>query len=199
MKTIVFATKNQGKVKEIKEILKGLSVEVLTMEEAGISIEIEEHGTSFEENAILKAEALTKYTDAIVLADDSGLEIDALNGEPGIYSARYLGEDTSYSFKNQKILERLKGLSKGERSARFVCAIAAASSQIETMTTIGFMEGYIGEEAKGDNGFGYDPIFFIEPGISTAQMSKEAKNEISHRGQALRFMAEKLKPLLEDE
>ena len=199
MKTILFATKNQGKVKEIKEILGDLPVRVITMQEAGIDIEIEEIGKSFEENAILKAEALKEYTDAIILADDSGLEIDALNKEPGIYSARYLGENTSYTIKNQTILDRLKNVPREKRTARFVCSIAAAGKSIETLTVTGIMEGYIGEEARGENGFGYDPIFFVEPyNTSTAELTPEQKNKISHRGKALRGMVEKLRPILED-
>lgn len=197
MKTILFATKNQGKVKEIKKILEGLPVEVITMEEAGIDVEVEETGTTFIENAILKAEALTQYTDAIILADDSGLEIDYLNKEPGVYSARYLGKETPYEEKNAILLDRLKDVPKAQRSARFVCAIAAASQGMVTLTTQATIEGYIGYEAKGKNGFGYDPIFFIEAyNTSTADLSPEVKNAISHRGKALRLMSEQLKEIL---
>lgn len=197
MKKILFATQNQGKVKEIKKILADLDVEVLTMSEAGINIDIEENGTTFEENAIIKAEALTAYTDYTVLADDSGLEIDYLGKEPGVYSARYLGKDTPYGIKNQIILDRLKDVPKEKRTARFVCAIAAAGKNIETMTTLGTIEGYIGYEAEGSNGFGYDPIFYIEEyGTSTSNLSPEVKNEISHRGKALRQMKAKLMLIL---
>lgn len=197
MRTILFATKNQGKVKEIKKILEGLPVEVITMEEAGIDVEVEETGTTFIENAILKAEALTQYTDAIILADDSGLEIDYLNKEPGVYSARYLGKETPYEEKNAILLDRLKDVPKAQRSARFVCAIAAASQGMVTLTTQATIEGYIGYEAKGKNGFGYDPIFFIEAyNTSTADLSPEVKNAISHRGKALRLMSEQLKEIL---
>lgn len=197
MKKIIFATQNQGKVKEIREILAGMPIEVLTMNEAGIDIDIEENGKTFEENAIIKAEALKDYTDAIILADDSGLEIDYLNKEPGVYSARYLGKDTPYEIKNQIILERLNEVPREKRTARFVCAIAAAGRNIETMTTLGVIEGYIGDEASGDNGFGYDPIFYVENlNKSTAELTAEEKNQISHRGQALKAMKDKLSKLI---
>lgn len=197
MKKIIFATQNQGKVKEIREILEGLPVQVLTMDEAGIDIEIEENGKTFEENAIIKAEALKAYTDAIILADDSGLEIDYLNKEPGVYSARYLGKDTPYEVKNQIILERLNDVPREKRTARFVCAIAAAGKDIETMTTLGVIEGYIGDEARGTNGFGYDPIFYVEGlGKSTAELTPEQKNQMSHRAQALNAMKDKISGLI---
>nr|WP_302598938.1 XTP/dITP diphosphatase [uncultured Cellulosilyticum sp.] len=197
MKQIIVATQNQGKVKEIKAVLGDLPVEVKTMGEIGIDIDIEENGTTFEENAIIKAEALTKYTDALVIADDSGLEIDYLNKEPGVYSARYLGKDTPYTEKNQIILERLENVEKEKRTARFVCAIAMAMKGKETQTAVEAMEGYIGYEAQGTNGFGYDPIFFV-PGLerSTATLTMEEKNEISHRAKALRVMKEKIKGML---
>lgn len=197
MKQIIVATQNQGKVKEIKAVLGDLPVEVKTMGEIGIDIDIEENGTTFEENAIIKAEALTKYTDALVIADDSGLEIDYLNKEPGVYSARYLGKDTPYTEKNQIILERLENVEKEKRTARFVCAIAMAMKGKETQIAVEAMEGYIGYEAQGTNGFGYDPIFFV-PGLerSTATLTMEEKNEISHRAKALRVMKEKIKGML---
>lgn len=197
MKKIVFATQNQGKVKEIREILADLNIEVITMGEAGIDIDIEENGKTFEENAIIKAEALKEYTDYIILADDSGLEIDYLNKEPGVYSARYMGKDTSYEIKNQKIIEKLEGVPKEKRTARFVCAIAAAGKGIETITTIGTIEGYIGYHPEGTNGFGYDPIFYVDQyGTSTANISPQQKNDISHRGKALRLMKERLQTIL---
>lgn len=192
MKKIIVATQNKGKVKEINEMLAGLNVEVQTMGEAGIDIDVEENGTTFEENAIIKAEAISKLTDAIVIADDSGLEIDYLNKEPGVYSARYLGKDTPYEVKNKMIMERLEGVPKEKRTARFVCAMALAEAGKETVTTYGTIEGYIGDHAEGENGFGYDPIFFVdELGTSTANISLEAKNKISHRAKALRAMIEK--------
>lgn len=198
MKKIIVATQNQGKVKEIKAVLSDLPVEVYTMGEVGLDMDIEENGTTFEENAIIKAEALTSYTDAIVIADDSGLEIDCLNKEPGVYSARYLGKDTPYTEKNQIILERLKDVKRQERTARFVCAIAMAMKGKETQTAVQTLEGYIGFEAEGTNGFGYDPIFFV-PGLerSTATLTMEEKNEISHRAKSLRVMKEKIKSMLD--
>lgn len=193
MKRIIFATGNAGKMKEIKEILSDLNAEVLSMREAGITVDIEENGTTFEENATIKANAVAQESSDIVLADDSGLEIDYLNKEPGIYSARYLGEDTSYQIKNQVILDRLAGVPKEKRTARFVCAIAAALPDGQVLVTRETVEGYIGEQPAGENGFGYDPIFYVdEYGCSTAELSEEQKNEISHRGKALRAMKEKL-------
>ena len=189
-KTVVFATGNQNKVREVRQILDGLDVEVRTMKEMGIASEPEETGETFEENVMIKAAAIADAVqDAIVLADDSGLEIDYLNGEPGIYSARYLGEDTSYEVKNAKLIERLEGVPKEERTARFVCAIACILPDGSRFTTRGTIEGYIGWEPAGENGFGYDPIFYVdEYGCSTAQMTPEQKNAISHRGNALRAL-----------
>ena len=161
------------------------------MKEAGIDADIIEDGKTFEENALIKARAIRDMSGCIVLADDSGLEVDALNKEPGIYSARYMGEETSYELKNANIIERLKGLSGEERSARFVCVIAAAFPDGSEETCRGTIEGQIGLEPAGENGFGYDPIFFVpEYGCTTAQLSPEHKNEISHRGKALRAMRE---------
>jgi XTP/dITP diphosphohydrolase len=189
-KTVVFATGNQNTVREVRQILDGLDVEVRTMKEMGIASEPEETGETFEENAMIKAAAIADAVqDAIVLADDSGLEIDYLHGEPGIYSARYLGEDTSYEVKNAKLIERLEGVPKEERTARFVCAIACILPDGSRFTTRGTIEGYIGWEPAGENGFGYDPIFYVdEYGCSTAQMTPEQKNAISHRGNALRAL-----------
>lgn len=189
MNKIIFATGNEGKMKEIKEILADLDCEVISMKEAGIYLDIEENGKTFAENALIKAREVAKYTDAIVLADDSGLEIDYLNKEPGIYSARYLGEDTSYLIKNKAILERLNGVERQKRTARFVCAIAAVFPSKEEITTLGTMEGYIAQKIEGENGFGYDPIFCADGfECSTAMLSMEQKNELSHRGKALREM-----------
>ena len=197
MRKIILATQNQGKVKEVKKILEGMPVEVMTMGEAGINIDIEENGTTFEENAVIKAEALKAYTDALILADDSGLEIDCLNKEPGVYSARYLGKDTPYEVKNQIILDKLKDVPKEERTARFVCAIALAGVGVETVATFGTIEGYIGYESRGENGFGYDPIFYVEgTEKSTAELTPDEKNAISHRAKALNEMKEKLKEVM---
>ena len=193
MSRIIFATGNEGKMREIREILAGMETEILSMKEAGLQSDAEETGTTFEENAIIKAKAMAAMTDDIVLADDSGLEVDYLNKEPGIYSARYLGEDTSYDIKNQAILDRMKGAPKEKRSARFVCAIAAVLPNKEVLVVRETIEGYIGYEVAGCNGFGYDPIFYVDEfGCSTAELSEEEKNKVSHRGKALRVMREKL-------
>ena len=195
---IVFATGNAGKMKEIRLILADLGMEIYSMKEAGIQTEVEENGTNFEENAVLKAKAIGEQTDAIVLADDSGLEVDYLNKEPGVYSARYLGEDTSYRIKNQSLIDRLDGVPEEKRTARFVCAIAAHLPDGRMLTTRGTIEGIIGYEERGEGGFGYDPIFYLpEYGCSTAELSMEKKNELSHRGKALRAMKEELKKALE--
>lgn len=196
---IVFATGNAGKVREVKAILADLNMEVLSMKEAGVSAQAEENGTTFSENAVIKAKDIAaKVPDAIVMADDSGLVVDALNGEPGIYSARYLGEDTSYSIKNANIIERLNGVPAEGRTARFMCAIAAVLPDGRVFTTEGAIEGYIGYEERGNGGFGYDPIFMVpEYGCSTAELSAEAKNAISHRGKALEAMKIKLQEVLE--
>lgn len=192
-RVIIFATGNEGKMHEIRQILGDMDVKILSMKEAGISVDIIEDGTTFEENAIIKAKAIAALTDHIVLADDSGLEIDYLNGEPGIYSARYMGENTSYDIKNANLIGRLEGVEGERRSARFVCAIAAALPDGEILTSLGTVEGRIAYEPKGENGFGFDPIFYLpEYDCTTAQLSEEEKNSISHRGRALRSMKQKL-------
>lgn len=193
MKKIIFATGNAGKMKEIREILKDLDAEVLSMKEAGVEAYIVEDGKTFEENAVIKAKTVCELTGEIALADDSGLEIDYLNKEPGIYSARYMGEDTSYRIKNANLIERLEGVPDEKRTARFVCAIAAAFPDGTVKTVRGTMEGRIGYEEAGENGFGYDPIFYLpEYGCSSAELSMEEKNKISHRGKALRAIKEEL-------
>ena len=153
MTKIVFATGNKDKMREIREIMQDMNVEVISMKDAGITVDIVEDGKTFEENALIKARAVAAYTDAIVLADDSGLEIDYLNKEPGVYSARYLGEDTSYTIKNRALLDRLEGVEKEKRTARFVCAIAAVLPDKTELVTRQTMEGYIGDEPEGENGF----------------------------------------------
>lgn len=194
MKKIIFATGNQDKMREIREILSDLDAEILSLKDAGIKADIVEDGTTFEENAEIKARAISEITGEIVLADDSGLEIDYLNKEPGIYSARYMGEDTSYHIKNKNLLDRLEGVPDEQRTARFVCAIAAAFPDGRMKTVRGVMEGRIGYEERGENGFGYDPIFFLpEYGMSSAEISREEKNKISHRGKALRMIKDELK------
>lgn len=198
-KRIIFATGNEGKMKEIRMILADLGVPVLSMKEAGVSADIVEDGKTFEENAAIKAETIRDLTGAIVLADDSGLEIDYLGGEPGIYSARYMGEDTSYDIKNQNLLDRLEGVPDEKRTARFVCAICAALPDGRKLTTRGTIEGIIGHGISGENGFGYDPIFWLpEYGCSTAELSPEKKNELSHRGKALRAIKEQLREILKE-
>ena len=191
---MIFATGNMGKLKEIKDILGDIGEEIISMKEAGIDIDIEEDGTTFEENAVIKAKAIMEITGQIVLADDSGLEVDALNKEPGIYSARYMGVDTSYDIKNRNIIERLEGVEGDDRSARFVCAIAAAFPNGEVIVTRGTIEGVIAKEPAGTNGFGFDPIVYVpEYGMTTGQMEPEQKNQISHRGKALMEMKKILK------
>ncbi len=191
---IVFATGNEGKMKEIRLILADLGMEILSMKEAGANPDICENGKTFGENAEIKARAVWEETGGIVLADDSGLVVDYIGGEPGIYSARYMGEDTSYAVKNQVIIERLKGAQENERSARFVCNIAAVLPDGSVLHTEKTMEGLIAEEPAGDGGFGYDPILYIpEFGKTSAQLTIEEKNRISHRGKALEAMKEELR------
>lgn len=197
MKKIIFATTNQGKVKEVKMILEDLGVEVLSLKDLDINVDIVEDGTTFEENALIKARAIAKLSNEIVLADDSGLEVDYLNKAPGIMSARYMGEDTSYDIKNQAIIDQLADAKGKERSARFVCAIACAMPDGETFTTRGTIEGEIGYKIEGTEGFGYDPIFYVpEFGCTTAQLTPEQKNKVSHRGKALEEMKKILKQKL---
>lgn len=198
MRRIIFATGNRDKMREIREILAAEDLEILSMKEAGISVDIEENGATFEENALIKARAIAALTDAIVMADDSGLEIDALGGEPGVFSARYMGEDTSYQIKNQNLMDRLGDLPEEARTARFVCAIAVCNVPGERVSGGEFvvretMEGKIGRKAQGENGFGYDPIFYpLGYACSSASLSAEEKNAISHRGKALRAVRDLL-------
>ena len=194
---VIVATGNMGKLHEIREILSPLGLEVMSMREAGIEREVEETGTTFEENAMLKAKGISSLTDSIVIADDSGLEVDALNKEPGIYSSRYLGKDTSYDIKNNDLIRRLAGVPDEKRTARFVCAVAVILPDGRSFVVRGEMEGRIGYEIAGENGFGYDPIFYLpEYGMTSAEISPEEKNRISHRGKALLQMAEKLSAML---
>ncbi|MGN0159940.1 MAG: XTP/dITP diphosphatase [Lachnospiraceae bacterium] len=198
MKKIIFATSNENKMKEIRMILKDVPAEIISLKEAGIKVDIEENGSTFEENSLIKARTIGKLVDAIVLADDSGLEIDFLNKEPGVYSARYMGEDTSYHLKNQNLIERLEGVKDEDRTARFVCVIAAVFPDGKECVTRGTIEGRIGYEEKGENGFGYDPILYVpEYGMTTGEMNPEQKNRISHRGKALEMMKKELLAELE--
>ena len=193
MKKIIFATGNEGKMREIREILKDVDAQILSLKEAGIHADIVEDGKTFEENAVIKAKSICEITGEIVLADDSGLEVDYLNKEPGVYSARYMGEDTSYRIKNASLIRRLEGVPDEKRTARFVCVIAAAFPDGTVKTVRGTMEGRIGYREEGENGFGYDPIFYLpEYGCSSAVLSMEEKNKISHRGKALRAIKEEL-------
>ncbi len=196
---IIFATGNEGKMKEIRMILADLGMEILSMKEAKVQLEIEENGSTFGENAEIKAQAVWNITKDIVLADDSGLAVDYLNGEPGVYSARYM-EGSSYEVKNRTIIERLKDAKEEERTARFVCAIAAVLPDGSVLHTEECVEGLIAHEPAGTNGFGYDPIFYLpEYGKTSAQIPLEKKNEISHRGKALKAMKLKLKEVLQGE
>ena len=205
MDTIIFATGNKNKMIEIRMILADLGCKILSQKEAGIQSDVVEDGQTFEENALIKATTIAdiarkmpEYKNAVVLADDSGLEIDALNKEPGIYSARYMGEDTSYDIKNQALIDRLEGVPDEKRTARFVCAIAAALPDGSTEVVRGTMEGRIGYEITGENGFGYDPIFYLPQfGCSSAELEPEKKNELSHRGEGLRKMRKVLEEKLE--
>lgn len=196
--TIIFATGNEGKMREIRSILADTGYAVISLKEAGIQADIIEDGKTFEENALIKARAVAQYAKAVVLADDSGLEVDYLNGEPGIYSARYLGENTSYRIKNQNLIDRLEGVEDEKRTARFVCAIAAVFPNGEYLITRGEVEGRIGYEERGNGGFGYDPVFYLpEYGKSMAELTEEEKNTVSHRGKALRRMKEQLQNKLQ--
>jgi XTP/dITP diphosphohydrolase len=187
MKKIIFATSNEGKMKEIKEILKDLDIDLISLKEAGLNPDIDENGKTFEENAIIKAKVVMELTGEIVLADDSGLEVDYMDKAPGVYSARFMGEDTSYTIKNQYIIDQLKAVKEEERSARFVCVIACAFPEGEVITSRATIEGIIANQICGTNGFGYDPIFYVpEYRCTTAEMLPEQKNKISHRGKALR-------------
>lgn len=193
MPRIIFATSNEGKMREIRQIMQDSEYEVVSLKEAGISADIVENGTTFEENAVIKASAIAKLTGELAMADDSGLEVDYMDKAPGIYSARFLGEDTSYDIKNTYILDKLKGVPQEERSARFVCAIALAKPDGTAITRKATIEGYIGYEIRGENGFGYDPIFMVpEFDKTTAELSIEEKNKISHRAKALMAMKEEL-------
>ena len=193
MEKIILASNNSNKVREVKEILRDMNVEIISMKEAGIDLDIEENGTTFEENALIKARAVCKLTGNITIADDSGLEVDYLEKQPGVYSARFMGHDTSYDIKNQAIIDKLKGVEGNDRSARFVAAIAAVFPDGKELVTRGTMEGLIAREPAGENGFGYDPIVYLpEYGCCSAQLSPEEKNKISHRGKALRKMKEEL-------
>ena len=186
---VIFATGNENKLREIRQITADMDIEIVSMKDAGVYADVEETGTTFEENAYLKASAIAKKCGLPTLADDSGLEIDYLNGEPGIYSSRYMGEDTPYPVKNAELLRRMEGVADEDRTARFVCAICYVRPNGTSETVRATMEGRVAYEIAGENGFGYDPIFFLpEKGCTSAELSPAEKNEISHRGKALRMM-----------
>ncbi len=194
MKKIIFATTNKNKIREVNMMMEGFDVELIPMSDMGIDVEIEETGTTFEENAIIKAKAICEMTGEIALADDSGLEVDYLDGAPGVYSSRFLGEDTPYEIKNDYIIEKLKDAKGKERSARFACAMAMVFPDGDVETCYGTIEGLIGYEQKGTNGFGYDPIVYVpEYEMTTGEMTPQLKNSISHRGKALEQMKEVMK------
>lgn len=197
---IIFATGNEGKMKEIRMILADLGAEILSMKEAGMDLDIEEDGLTFEENAIIKARAVHAHAkNAVVLADDSGLEIDYLDRQPGVYSSRYMGEDTPYDVKNAAIIRKLAGAVEEERTARFVCVIAAALPDGRILTSQGVIEGRIAHKPAGEEGFGYDPIFYVPDfHATTAELTPEQKNAVSHRGKALRAMKRKLSRYFEE-
>jgi XTP/dITP diphosphohydrolase len=197
MKTIVLASNNEHKIQEIKDILKELPFKVISMKEAGIYTEVEETGTTFIENAYIKASEiynLINNKDYLVMSDDSGIEVDALNGAPGVYSARYAGEHGNSDKNNEKLLKELKGKKQEERTARFVCAIVLVGLGEEAIKVQGTVEGYVTEEIRGKDGFGYDPLFFVPQYNRTfAEVSKEEKNKISHRSRALEMLVQEMK------
>jgi len=188
MKELIVASGNEGKIREIRAMLDDLGIQVIPMKEAlGEDVDIDETGTTFEDNAVIKAETVMNLVHKPVLSDDSGLEVDYMDGQPGVYSARFLGHDTSYDIKNQYIIDQLKDAKGDERSARFVCAMALAAPGEETIVIRETFEGLINDKIEGENGFGYDPIFYFPPvGTTSAIMSMEEKNKYSHRAKALR-------------
>lgn len=191
MQKIIAATKNKNKIREFKEILPDF--DIITQEEAGIDLDVEETGTTFRENALLKARAIFEKTGISALADDSGLEVYALGGEPGVYSARYGGEGLDDKGRLELVLEKMKDVDDDLRGAQFVCSIVFVTKE-KTYEAEGVCEGVITREARGENGFGYDPIFYVpEVGKTNAEMTAEEKNTISHRGKALRQLEEMLK------
>ncbi|NBG87455.1 XTP/dITP diphosphatase [Isachenkonia alkalipeptolytica] len=195
-KTLVIATGNPNKLKEIQSLLRDFPISVKSKDEAGLkSLEIEETGTTFEENALLKAKGIQAHTGTMVLADDSGITVDALQGAPGVYSARYAGEEGNDQRNNEKLLDALEGLPKEKRGAAFVCVIVLLFPDGKVLKARGVTRGYVGFEKRGQGGFGYDPIFVLPQGKTMGELTGKEKNEISHRGKALR----KIKELLKEE
>ncbi|RFU65918.1 XTP/dITP diphosphatase [Peribacillus glennii] len=200
MKTVIIATKNKGKAKEFESLFHPKGYQVLTLLDLDPSIDVEETGTTFEENAILKAEAIANEFGRFVVADDSGLIVDALDGRPGIYSARYAGEEKNDAANTAKVLEELEGIPDAQRTARFYCALALASPNQQTITVSGSVDGIIAKVPSGENGFGYDPVFYVqEKGKMMAEMDSGEKNAISHRAKALKALEEKLDQFIEGE
>ncbi|MGX8715157.1 MAG: RdgB/HAM1 family non-canonical purine NTP pyrophosphatase [Lachnospiraceae bacterium] len=190
---IIFASNNAGKIREVKEIMADYGKEILSLKEAGIDLDVEENGTTFAENALIKCRAVHELTGAMVMADDSGLSIDAFDGGPGVYSARFLGHETPYDIKNNIILEKMQGLEGQARACRYVCAIAAVLPDGKELVTEKTCEGLIAGEPAGQGGFGYDPIFYVPMYDRTmAELTPDEKNAISHRGLALRSMRKML-------
>ncbi|MCY6355803.1 XTP/dITP diphosphatase [Clostridium sp. ZS2-4] len=198
MKKLLVASNNEHKINEIKEILKDFPLKIISLKEAGIDVDVEENGNTFMENAHIKASEIYKLADGcMVVADDSGLTVDILNGEPGVYSARYSGEHGNNKKNNEKLLKNLKGIKFKDRKAKFVCAIELIIDEEKVINVQGEIEGYIVEEERGKDGFGYDPLFYIPELKKTfAEMSSEEKNSISHRGRALKEIQEKVKEIL---
>ena len=203
MKKLILASNNKKKIKELKEILNNLPIEIKSLAEENINIEVEEDGSTFEENAKKKAQEIYEFLvnrgekDFLVLADDSGLAVDYLNGEPGIYSARYAGQHGNDAKNNEKLLENLKGVKKEDRGAKFVCQLAMFTESGEYYKVTGEVRGYIIEELNGDGGFGYDPLFFYEPLNKTfGELKPEEKNSISHRGVALKELKKVLMEII---
>lgn len=200
MKQLIIATKNKGKAKDFEALFGPFGYEVLTLHDVAEDMDVEETGSTFEENALLKATALAERLQTMVIADDSGLEIDALNGRPGIYSARYAGEEKSDEANMDKVLDELKDVEESKRTARFVCAIAVASPNFESVIVRGTCEGIIAKERKGTNGFGYDPIFFVpSENKMMAELTAEQKGTISHRGNAIKELSNNLSNWLKNE
>ncbi|KYH29292.1 MULTISPECIES: XTP/dITP diphosphatase [Clostridium] len=198
MRKLIVASNNEHKIKEIKQILREFPLEVLSLKEARINIDVEENGTTFMENAHIKASEIYKVVEnSMVLADDSGLAVDILNGEPGVYSARYSGEHGNDKKNNEKLLSKLKGVEFSKRSGKFICAMELIIDKDKIINVQGEIKGYITEKEKGDNGFGYDPLFYVpEFNKTMAEMSEEEKNSISHRARALEKLKEELKKYL---
>ncbi|MEH7157694.1 XTP/dITP diphosphatase [Neobacillus drentensis] len=198
MKEVIIATKNPGKAKEFEHIFASRGITVQTLLDFPEIPEVEETGTTFEENATLKAETISKALGKMVIGDDSGLIVDALEGRPGIYSARYAGEPKNDQNNTDKVLSELAGIPEEKRTARFYCALAVAVPGQETITVSGTCEGRILEDQRGTNGFGYDPVFYVpEKGVAMAELSSDEKNKISHRANALKKLDVNLDSILE--